>query len=96
MKIWIIGFLLYLLIYQEGYVFVWHVIVCLRNSLKSFGQILMKFSGNVRNGTKNRCFNFAVDPDPLLDPGIFKCLFISRIFDSSYVLSCGHDFKFAV
>ena len=21
---------------------------------------------------------------------------ISRIFDSSYVLSCGHDFKFAV
>ena len=24
------------------------------------------------------------------------CCFFSRIFDSSYVLSCGHDFKLAV
>ena len=26
----------------------------------------------------------------------YIALIISRIFDSSYVLSCGHDFKFAV
>ena len=37
-------------------------------------------------------------PDSLLrvrTPTGSAC-FISRIFDSSYVLSCGHDFKFAV
>ena len=26
----------------------------------------------------------------------YNSLIISRIFDSSYVLSCGHDFKLAV
>ena len=32
--------------------------------------------------------NFDILPD--------NSLIISRIFDSSYVLSCGHDFKLAV
>ena len=27
---------------------------------------------------------------------LLNIAFISRIFDSSYVLSCGHDFKFSI
>ena len=45
-----------------------YVFVCF--NIKSFGQILMKFSENVGNGRRNRAFKFGVDPDHCLDPGI--------------------------
>ena len=38
---------------------------CLQNNSKTYGRILMKFSGNVDNGTRNR-FQFSGDPDHCL------------------------------
>ena len=37
---------------------------------KSYGQILMTFSENVHNVIRDRYFNFGVDLDHSLDPGI--------------------------
>ena len=36
-----------------------------------YGQISMKFSGNVGNGMRKNWLNCVADPDSSLDPGIF-------------------------
>ena len=39
----------------------------------------MRFTENVRNGTRNRLFNFGGNLDQCLYPGIFKGYFISAL-----------------
>ena len=46
-------------------------VVRLKSNSKSYGQILMKYSGNAENGTRNKYFDFTSDPDYCLDPEIF-------------------------
>ena len=44
---------------------------------KTYGCILMKFSGNVLNGMRNKCLDFGSDLDHCLDhpdPGCQMCL----------------------
>ena len=43
---------------------------------KRYGHILMKFSGNVDNGTRNRYFDFGGDPHHCLDQGFLNYFFI--------------------
>ena len=51
----------------------WTDFIMDRNLGKSYGQILIKFSANVDNDTKNRLFEFGVD----LDLGLFYKIFVS-------------------
>ena len=45
--------------------------VCQQHNAKSYGQILIQFSGYVRNGLSENRLDFGGDPDHRLDPGIF-------------------------
>ena len=42
--------------------------VCEQDNSKSYGRILMKFSGNVLNETRNKLLDFGSDLDHCLDP----------------------------
>ena len=44
---------------------------CVQDKSKTYGRILMKFTGYVRKGKRMKCLNFGSDPDhymDLLDP----------------------------
>ena len=43
--------------------------VCRQDNSKSYGQIFLKFSGNVGNGKNYQWFNFGGDPEEILDSG---------------------------
>ena len=46
--------------------------VCGQNNSKPYGQILMTFSGNVEDDTRNTRFNIDGDPEYYLRPRLFK------------------------
>jgi len=43
--------------------------VCQQDNSKSYGQIFLKFSGNVGNSNNYQWFNFGGDPEGILDSG---------------------------
>ena len=48
-----------------------HLLICLQNTLKRGGLILMKLSGNDNITGNTRLLKFGDNPYQLLDPGIF-------------------------
>ena len=57
----------YLQVSQGGYAFSG---VGLQTNLQGHEQIFMKFSSDVHNGTRDRCFDFDDDPDHHLDKSL--------------------------
>ena len=60
--------------------------VCEQDNSKTYGRILMKFSGYVRKSKRKKLLNFGSDPDhylDLLDPGIGQ-----KVFHIYFIYAC--------